>query len=430
MALTISFRQMKIFALSVISLIALWLIIGHFVWVKVSRTELHQVWVDYYFLAPMNTNRALDNFHIRSEVKGDRVNYQQVWHSPFHLTIKIDESDYPRGVEYTYSFNKSKALIPPFTVSKQGTILTKVTPELISVTPQKNAPTLGPITLRFNTPISPQSIGQHIQCDAQGEFKPLEGNLTTWQFIPHQPLKHQKTYHFTVKAGLKSLHGAVSKQEQQVAISTVPQFKFIQSYPKNGDNSVWLSRTIKFTVNQPVKEANIKANFKGKTEIKDNTVYYIPERVFLPASKYQVEADITSVYGEKLTAKISFATTYLGNEKWLEVKAGKPCSVWLMQGSKELSCAEGWFTRSLDKLPLVTMYEINRGTGSGAAETGEKLPWIKLNSDILLHSTDYRGVDDHQQLGLPHSYSCLLLPAEVLEKLTKEFKKGFMVIVH
>ncbi|MBM7855515.1 hypothetical protein JOC37_001912 [Desulfohalotomaculum tongense] len=429
MALHITFKQLRNYALIFITLLTIWLVMGHFIWIEVSR-DGHNVQVDYFFLAPMNTGRAMEKFSILSEVPTHKVDYTFQWHSPFHLTLIINEQHYPQGVKYTYCFKKSRALIPPFSVSKTGEILTRVTPKLVSVSPAENAPTLGPVILKFNTPISPISMGKMVICEAQGQFKPVNGDYTRWQFIPDKQLRHQQSYHITVKAGLKSKYGLKTAEDQQVTFTTAPRIKLLSCYPKKGSDSVWLSRTVKLTVNQPVLKAEIKGNCPGKTIVRDNTVLYRPDRVFLPASNYRFNVTITSTYGEVLKTELNFSTTNLGNKKWIEVKAGKPCQVWLMQGKNELQLVDGWFTRELDKLPTVTMYEADRGAGTGVRGTGEKLPWIKLNTDILLHATNHTGKDDHHFLGLPSTYSCILLPADVTEEIYANFPRGFMVIVH
>lgn len=426
MALKITFRQMRLCLYTVLSLVTLWLLMGHIVLVKVSGN----VKVDYYFLAPMHTGRAMDSFHIHSEIPGDSVDYHYRWHNPFHLELRITEKEYARGVEYYYSFNKAKAMIPPFTVSKKGHIVTRVAPELLFISPTKNAPSKGPIVLQFNTPILKESIVQKVHCEVPGTFTPDKNNPTRWLFSPHQQLEHQKTYHITIEPGLKGRHGLVNNSKTKVAFTTAPPFKVTETYPQNHAASVWLSRTIKITANQPIKTYQIQGNIQGQAEVKDNVLFLYPKRILKPNSAYRLTLSLTSIYGEKITTDLSFHTTNIGNKKWLEIKAGTPCQVWLMEGAKEIKSTEGWFTKELANLPQVTMYEVARGIGNISVTTKEKFPWIRLNTDILLHATDYTGKDNHSMLGLPHTYSCILLPINIVEQLTGDFPEGFMVIIH
>ncbi|MBO8137783.1 MAG: Ig-like domain-containing protein [Desulfotomaculum sp.] len=429
MALYITFKQLKRYTLLIISLLSFWIVSGHFVYTKADRID-NKVIISCYFLLPMNISKAMDSFNITSETPNKKINYSYQWKSPYHLTITIDENNYPRGVKYTYQFKKSSTFIPLLTVSKAGHILTKVSPKLVSVNPVENAPTLGPIILNFSTPIDEKSINKMISCEVKGKFIPFDKDYSRWKFIPVQQLRHQQNYHIIVKPGLKSRYGLSSSTKQQVTITTAPPLKLVDSYPKNGSSSIWLSRTIKLTFNQPLARAKVKGNCRGKTIIKENTVLFKPDRVLSPSSHYRLQVEIQSIYGEKTRTALNFSTTNLGNKKWIEIKSGSPCQVWLMQGKKQLQKVDGWFTRNLNLLPKVTMYETDRGRGTGVKGTKEKLPWIRLNTDILLHPTTYTGKDDHDMLGLPHTYSCILLPADVLEELYNTYPKGLMVIVH
>ncbi|MEG6616309.1 Ig-like domain-containing protein [Peptococcaceae bacterium 1198_IL3148] len=424
MALQITFKQMRRFALTIVSLLMIWLVMGHFIWVKTTRVDpLEQVNVDCYFLTPMNVNTAINNFKITSEIPNDTVDYEYKWHSPFHLRVLISEKNKPQGIEYRYSFNKAKALIPPFTVSKKGAILTRVKPELITISPNKNAPTTGPILLQFNTPILKESMQQKVNCDAAGHFTPLKKNdYTCWQFIPSNPLQHQKSYQITIEAGLKGVHGLTSDSRKEITFSTAPKLIITDIYPLNGDQSVWLSRNIKLTANQPIKDAKI-TGIKGETIIDQNTVLFIPDRTFTPATNYNIKVTITSIYNETVEKTINYRTTDLGNKAWLEIKAGTPCQIWLMQGHQEIKKIEGWFTKDLAKLPRVTMYEAHRSNSTAK-------PWIRLNTDILIHSFPHTSEDNHHAIGLPQTYSCILLSPQVMDQLYATLSKGFMVIVH
>ncbi|WP_031515125.1 Ig-like domain-containing protein [Desulfofalx alkaliphila] len=427
MALHITFRQMKLYALAIVSMLTLWLIMGHLVWVKTERVSADQISLEYYFLSPMGS-KAMEGFTITSEIPGKGVNYSYSWQSPFHLKVLINE-DYPRGIKYHYSFKKAKALIPPFTVTKKGTVLSEVIPELVSIYPEKNAPTKGPITLTFNTPIEQKSLNEMVTIDAEGKFYPLENDSSRWQFIPDEQLQYQKIYKITVKPGIKSKYRLTSNKEYQASFTTAPQFKVTETYPRGGDNSLWLSRTIKITTNQPIKEAAVTGNLDGEIQIDKYTLQYKPRRILSPNTQYQIKARITSIYQEKIDFHLSFKTTNIGNQRWLEIKAGNPCLVWLMEGKKELGQAEAWFTGELDKLPRVTMYESGRGRAI-AHDNKESLPWVKLNTDILLHATTHSQEDNHRRLSLPRAYSCILLPNDIMNRISKEFENGFMVIVH
>jgi hypothetical protein len=412
---------MKVFAFTILSLLTIWLILGHFVWVKVTRDNLlQQVNIDYYFLAPMNTNKAIDDFMITSEISNTKVDYEYQWQSLFHLKLCVSENNKPQGLEYFYSFIKAKALIPPFTVTKKGTVLTKVKPELVSISPNKNVPTSGPITLQFNTPILKESLEKQVKIEINGRFVPSESDFTRWQFIPDQQLQHQKTYKILIESGLEGVHGLTTDSSKEYSFTTAPKLIVKETYPKYGDYSVWLSRNIKLTTNYPIKAAEIEG-VKGETIVKGNTVLFIPDRIFTPATNYNVIATLTSIHGEVVKNTINFRTTNLGNKPWIEIKAGSPCEVWLMQGGKEIEKTVGWFTKDLVNLPRVTMYESER-------DTAKIQPWIRLNTDIMLHS--HTSEDNHNALGLPKTYSCIQLPPEVINQIYNNFSKGFMVIVH
>lgn len=430
MALKITFRQMRLCLYTIISLLMIWLVMGHFILVKfniVNNTQ--EIKIDCYFLAPMNTKRALENFNIQSEIPGQKVSYNYLWYNPFHLELTIKEKKHLQGIEYRYSFKKAKAMIPPFTVSKEGTVGTKVIPELLSISPAKNAPSTGPIALQFNTPILKESFQHKVYCEVGGKFSPVQNNYTRWLFTPNEQMKHQQSYRITIEPGLQGRHGLINNKKTVVEFTTAPSFKITETYPQNNADSVWLSRSIKITTNQPIKKYQLTGNIAGQTVIEDNVLSIYPGRILRPNTPYQLTLDLTSIYGERVTADINFHTTNIGNKKWLEIKAGTPCQVWLLEGAQQLKSVQGWFTKELVNLPQVTMYEVARGSSKGIT-TKEMFPWVRLNTDILLHSTDYTGKDDHQTLGLPHTYSCILLPSNIMEELVNSYPAEFMIIVH
>ncbi|MBO8129625.1 MAG: hypothetical protein H0Z39_10620 [Peptococcaceae bacterium] len=435
MALYISRSSFYRFICFFLTLFSLWLVVGHVTIIHVQRNN-QSVEAKITFLTPMN-RKAVDKIDITSEIEGKPVRYQTQWDNHFTLRVIINEEDYPRGLKYTIRLSKAPALIWPFTVTARHVFQTKVAPAVLDVCPAENAPTTGPVKLRFNTTVAPDNFNDFVHCDYPGSFKPFRyrisgrfyEDLSQWQFIPRNRMLPDHVYVITVKKGLKSKAGLALKKDVKVQFRTAQPFLCLETYPKNGAPSVWLTRQIKITTNQKLQDARIEVSgVDGITRVEGTTAKFLAARTFRPNTTYKVKARLTSVHGEQMEKTFSFHTTNLGQQNWLEIKLGTPCRIWWMRGSEEMHEFEGWSTREPSHIPKVTMYEMNRISTQNEKNT-ESLPWIRLNADILIHALPQGAVDDHRALGLPQTYACIIIPKEELAKII-DFPPNFMVIVH
>ncbi|WP_066639708.1 L,D-transpeptidase family protein [Desulfolucanica intricata] len=435
MIIQISYKRMWQVAVAFLLIIASWVLIGHFAWIKINQNVSdNKVEFTVKFLVPMLKNKTLERLSIESQLPGHEVLYDTEWTSPNTLKISIYENEYPCGLEYKYTFKKAPSMIPLFRVSVKGKVLHKVKPELLSIVPKHNVPTNGPITLKFNTFINPKSFAASVDWDGGCDFKPVYKKLpeggyidySEWRAVPHKPLQNNYEYTIKIRKGLSAQNGLKLSDNKEVVFTTAPPVKISNIYPEPGAASVWLGRNISIKINQELKSAQITVKgVKGVTDIKGNSVVFVPERAFRPGSRYQVEAVLISKYGEKITKKYSFHTVNLGNEKWLEVKVGKSYNVWLLSGDKEVRKVSAWAER---ELPKGTLYENKRGWEEHVQ------PWIRLNADVLIHSLPEGSTgaveDNHEKLGLPQTHSCLYMSENDINWLLKNLPEGFMVIVH
>ncbi len=451
MVVKITYWQLKILGSVALIFLAGWLFMGHTVRQGPVNTGTGgSLYVDISFWAPMNHTRAMEHFSIYG-LPGDRpAKYSSQWISRNTVRITVDESGYPRGLRYYYHFRKAPALIPPFTVSKRGTFSARVTPELVTVEPASNVPTTGPIVLVFNTPVVPDSFYRNVSVNATGEFSPVKltypgrakqyDDYSRWIFKPSARLENNHKYSINISPGLMSLGNGKLKDSTKKIFITAPALEALDIYPEPNSPSVWLSRKIRLVTNLPLKEAQFKvSNLEGKIEkkmtgkvvVENNNATFEPDEILLPAKRYRVSARLLSVHGEELKIDYHFNTTNLGNQRWLDVKPGNPCVIKIMEGNKTLKKFDGWLSLTEDKIPRVTMYEEKRGSSlEFNPEQKNPVPYIKLNTDIMLHPLPGAGGDDHEQIGLPRTYCCIYLNRNEINWIINNMPFKIMAVVH
>ncbi|WP_273483692.1 Ig-like domain-containing protein [Desulforamulus ruminis] len=410
-----------------------WLVTGSFVRQDLLECPEGQVAVCFKFLTPMKPS-AVNRLVIERITDGQRVPFHHHWVTANTLHISFPEREYPRGLRYRYQFKMASSMIWPFYVWSSGEWQSRVKLRFIGIENQDAVPSRGPVVLQFNTPVQPSQLPKHIILPEPGKLEPFknkqtkESDFSRWLYYPDQKMKNRFRYTLEIKKGLSSLAGDALTQSQKVQFLTSPEFNIQQMQPKPGSTGIWLTRTVSFTANQPLKKADIVIpGLRGQSRINGNQVSFIAEKVMLPDTTYSITATLTSVSNEVITYRGSFHTTNLGNNRWVELKLGPSPALWVYQGNK--------ITRSLkvnlhpqNNIPIGTLYEQDRGVST--AKAGAPLPWFRLNADILLHVLPEGLADNHALLGLPASYSCLYLPEKDLDWLIQYLPPGFMLIAH
>lgn len=358
------------------------------------------------------------------------------------MQIVIKETNFPRGLEYKLNVNKMPAMIPPFSVTTEKKVRLQLIPKAIGLKPESLVPTTGPLTLEFNTLLDPQSFRQHVSINVPGNFTPMliktlgEGikyDYSRWIFVPHNRLKNNSRYKVSVHKGLRSAGGGTADQGQELNFTTAPALKISEIYPRPFDSSIWLSRQVNIKANQDLQKAEIKVEgMTGKVSVNQNHAVFKPDNLFLPAQKYKVTVQLTSVHGEKLTQQFWYGTTNLGKMRWLNVKLGNPCNIQLYEGNKPVISYPGWLTIPQDKVPRVTMYENKRGsTSEQNPKDASPIRYIKLNADIMIHHQNSGEPHNHSLSGLPSSYGCILMNKPDFDRILQSLPADrSMVIVH
>ncbi|MFZ5642348.1 MAG: L,D-transpeptidase family protein [Bacillota bacterium] len=442
MLFKITYAQIRIFVLTTLTLLAVWLFMGHYARFEIIDTGTGgKVMVNVSFLAPMNRGKAVQRLEITGEVPGRNVAYNTTWLSRNTVQIIIDESDFPRGLEYKIVFKKAPALIPPFTVSVQKNIRQSLPPEVIGLSPASNVPTTGPLVLILNTPVDPGSFEKHVNTDAPGKFTPQtiteEGkepryDYSRWVLSPLKRFKNSTSYRVIISPGLQGTGGGLAEKGAEIIFTTAPALEATEIYPRPFSPSIWLSRDITVTTNHALKEAKIMVNgINGNVSVKGNTAVFNPYDLFLPSKEYKVSLDLVSEYGERLKKEFTFGTTNLGNQRWIGIKAGNPCNLKIYEGNKPLKSFQGWLSLSNEAIPKVTMYEIKRGsTWEYYPEDPSPVKYLRLNADIMLHHMKAGEAHNHRLLGLPPSFGCILLNRDDMDWILNNVPEKCMVIVH
>lgn len=436
MAIFIPRKTIYAVNLAWMALLIAWLFLGHAVTADARRSGECEVEVTFRFLAPMRTSYPVAGLNITDEFGREAI-YKGVWVNRRCLVISIQEQASGQGLKYLYRLCKAPAVIWPFSVSGRGKFATAVAPRVVGLFPESKVPTRGPVVLQFNTPVEERSFHSAVRMDVPGKWEPAEvspegggrfADTSRWLFYPERPLEFGRRYKIVVGPGVRSLSGLAAGEPVRVFFDTAPELLIMEQYPEPGAPSIWLSRNICIYTNQKLKEAVIEVDdMGGQVDVEGEKAIFVPDRCFRPSLTYKVRVSLTSVYGERLEQEFSFSTTKLGSPYWLEVKRGdKRSKVWIMKGGKEIKEIDASFARHADRIPAVTMYESWRNRGLDE----ENRPWFALNTDILIHALpDGMKEDDHEKLGLPRSYSCILIPEDDVKWIARHFENGFMVIV-
>lgn len=440
MLFKITYTQLKTFFIASLTLITAWLFMGHYARFAVEGGSEGQVVVNISFLAPMNREKAVERLTVTGEVPGREVVYSARWISRNTVQVTIDESEYPRGLQYRIAFRKARALVPPFTVSAQKEVRLSLSPKLLTLEPSTDVPTAGPLEVVFNTPVDPESFYGHVSTTAPGDFSPLgEANgvgsapdFSRWVLTPRERFKNSCRYSIAIAPGLKGTGGGVSGEGSESLFITAPALTVTDLYPIPDSPSVWLSRSISVTASHPLREAVIEVEgIKGSTLIKENTALFDPDEILLPNSKYKVRISLVSSCGERLHREFSFSTTNLGSQRWVGVKVGNPCSLEVYEGNKPLKSFSGWLSIASDRIPRVTMYETKRGSSREyLPDDPSPMGYLRLNADIMLHPMRPGKDHSHELTGLPPSYGCILLNSDDMDWILQNVPEKCMVIVH
>ncbi len=438
----ITYGQIRAILIISAALFSTWIIMGHCARFKVIEgVPEGRVVVNVSFLAPMNPADTENRLSVTGDVPGRKVLYRTQWISRNTVRITIDEPDYPRGLQYRLNFDKYPALIPPFTVSAQKKVKLPLVPKVISLEPQANVPTGGPLVLAFNTPLDPESFRKHVSTTAPGKFAPRAAgpdsahpwyDYSRWVLMPDQRFNNNTTYKIRVAGGLRGAGGGIAGENTELTFSTAPALEITEIYPRPNSPSIWLSRNISVKTNQDLREAEVRvAGMAGKVTVSGNSAVFHPDELFLPSKRYTVSINLTSVYGEQIKKEFSFGTTNLGNQRWLSIKLGNPCSVQVFEGNRQLKAFYGWMSIPREKVPTVTMYELKRGS-TLEFNPGHTPPvrYILLNADIMIHHVSPGESHSHSPAGLPPSYGCLLLNKTDVDWIFDNVPAKCMVIIH
>ncbi|ABO50482.1 hypothetical protein Dred_1964 [Desulforamulus reducens MI-1] len=429
MIIQISKKRIVQVALAIILTLSLWITIGFWVSHRVHDSPEGRVVVTFNFLAPMKPS-ATEDLIITEADNGRKVPFTHQWLTASKLQVTISETRYPLGRKYFYHFKLSPAMIWPFYVWAAGEFQGKVKLRFVGIDSKGTVPSRGPITLQFNTNVQPQKISNFVFGPVPGKIIPSKTNLTEkkqildysrWEYWPNKKLNNLCRYSMDIKAGLPSQTGGKLTHSIKAEFVTTPEFLIEKALPQPGSDSVWLTREILLQTNQQLKSGHVYIkDLSGQCQIKGNTIRFITDRVMMPGKKYTVKANLTSTSNESLDFTYSFSTTNLGHNRWLELKLDQTPVLWLMEGNRTLH-KMNVRVKPDRTIPRGTLYELRRHSES---------PWMHLNADILLHPLSENVADNHDQLNLPKSYSCIYLQEKDAKKLFHALPPGFMLICH
>jgi len=218
-------------------------------------------------------------------------------------------------------------------------------PKVVWISPYSNDDLTSidtPIRITFNMPVSLDSVEQRFVLRTAAFLGDLfaeriagkltaEGNAVV--FTPHEPLDFDRTYVFSLDAGVTGIDGGLGMEESiNSRFETVPLPRIIDTNPGNGDSAVYPYTSFVITFNAPIDPDTVLENLSIDPEPEpgelsgyfrswDNS--YIVRFGSGPSQEYEIRIgpDISDPYGNRThqSMTIRFRTRALDPTAWLHV---------------------------------------------------------------------------------------------------------------
>ncbi|TCT12162.1 lipoprotein-anchoring transpeptidase ErfK/SrfK [Natranaerovirga pectinivora] len=178
---------------------------------------------------------------------------------------------------------------------------------------------------------------------------------------------------------------------------------------------------------------------KGRTEIADNKLIYIPGEILQPRTTYKATIEFKGLNDQEYHKELwSFKTKSLDPEEvWVEVSLNERGHKVYVRNKNELiremTCSGG---TADEPTILGTYYLENRGDEFYSERFKEgALYWVRIQDQYLFHSIprdkDWNIIEEElKKLGGPASHGCIRLEDKDAKWFYENIPDGTMVIIH
>ncbi|NLI90350.1 MAG: L,D-transpeptidase [Epulopiscium sp.] len=432
-------KVFKISALAVILLLLVWFI-REFSLSIVSVDE-EGARVEINFIFPMDKETINNSIYISPEIPNSEFDCKVEWKSDHNAVIYIKEKDHIKGQKVNLLIKNAKTRIPGIKKSVNTSIQFQKNPKIVGLNHYENIPTDEAIIIKFNTPMKRANINKYIESDVQFEIMPVEGsNDSQWRLSPKEPLENNKNYIISFRKGMPARSGMFLEEDELITLKTAPRPEVVSILPENNSRWIGIYPNIIVESKDPIERATIKIeNERIEGEIHDErwARFSLPNVLDFETT-YEIEAEITSIHGEKSDIyKSKFSTIPIEEDRlWVEVILRDKHKVLVYKGKKlirEMPCSGG-----TDETPTVlgTYYLQDRGPKFFARKISEGANyWVRIHGNYLFHGLPRNedwviSREAKQKLGYPASHGCIRLREVDAKWFYDNVPQNTMVIIH
>jgi len=376
------------------------------------------------------------------------------WVSGRRVNITVRETNLPSGQLHIFEVRARYRYIPFLSVSARRSFIPEVCPEPLEIRPSRGVRTTGPIYLKFNTPVTRESLVRSIFFPMPVKVEPLTrtvnggqvADYSAWSIFPAEPMEEGRVYTLTLNKGISSIGGTESFSKFNFSFTTAEKPEIIGVYPKRGAEGVLMNESVSVEADREIYGAEItvvngdrEKEVSGRVQIKGKKAIFVPFEMWDPNTKYKIEASVRSKEGEwSKILKAWFKTRDMGNELWVAVNLGKIHTVVIYEGNfpKHLMIASGGKGEGDSITPTGIFRVQDRGLSFWSPRFNEgAYYWVRVKDQILFHSVPKDGnwktkEEEHRKLGLPASHGCIRLSEEDAKWFYENIPPGTLVIIH
>ncbi len=414
----------------------------------VVPTALHQhtdgsATVVFLSLLPLNAEQLAAQLSVASTDPRQKVTWNITSRGRHTYELTFREHNLPLGSPVLVSM-QLPTLLPKTHWVKTKQISGRPTPQVVSG-PSGLVGTTSPLELRFNSSVSSDSLQRALTADFDFTASPKEVTIdgkpfidtSAWLITPTQPLRHDTQYRIQLADTLKSTGGITLDKAVRWQVTTVPKLELVSVAPADQATGLSLETPVRVEANRELTDCRISVDGQAHLAmLQGETAIFIPKRLLLPDTKYEIEIQATDTYGESVAETVSFATESMGDRIWVEVSLWEPHSVRVFQGKallKEMIASGG---KDTSPTPF-GRYRIN---GRGYAFFSQRYNegayyWVRFLGNYLFHSVPF-GPDgkflpeEIRKIGSPASHGCVRLPLNDAKWVYRNVPERALVIIH
>ena len=429
--------------------------------VTIRDLEGRETLVRVDFGIPVDAGDVRSRLVLESEIPDRPPKVDLEWESPSMAIIKVAELAYPEGQRIEVSVQNARTSVPFLRKSARAFFRRPVAPRVFEVS--SPVPSAGPVEIRFNTPIEPQSLRQKVVTEVRGEFRPVKSqaagrqyyDYSRWLFTPSSRLRNNSSYAIQFQPGLRSLGGVELAAPERRVFRTGPPLKTLSSTPADGEKEVWLRPSISVRFDQELgpnstltlsplggeagpDEAGPEGAgpIEGGIKVSGRAIEFTPRDVLLPNRSYRVRARAVTPSGESGETQFTFRTVEMGDRLWVGVSLSGTHRVTVYRGDKVVRQMKASAGKAETPTPPGIYRLSMRGQSFWSPEYGEGAHfWVQFLGDYLFHSVPFDEMgrikpEEEAKLGGPASHGCVRLNLPDAKWFYTNVPDGTLVVIY